>query len=121
MKWVKERDLLIAQTMAFVQSVSSKRPVAEIVPQTEIRVAPSAPEKILMAALAAEPAPVERILEISRMAPLPQSDLRQEIQSRVASFRAHQQRFHNERDEFFSSKLAQVRAAIKNEPKMPPA
>ena len=29
MKWVVERDLLIAQTMAFVQSVTGKKPEAE--------------------------------------------------------------------------------------------
>jgi hypothetical protein len=29
MKWMKERDLLIAQTMAFVQSVTGKTPAAE--------------------------------------------------------------------------------------------
>ena len=29
MKWMKERDLLIAQTMAFVQSVTGKKPEAE--------------------------------------------------------------------------------------------
>ena len=29
MKWMKERDLLIAQTMAFVQSVTGKTPEAE--------------------------------------------------------------------------------------------
>ena len=29
MKWMKERDLLIAQTMAFVQSVTGKKPDAE--------------------------------------------------------------------------------------------
>ena len=29
MKWMKERDLLIAQTMAFVQSVTGKMPEAE--------------------------------------------------------------------------------------------
>ena len=29
MKWLKERDLLIAQTMAFVQSVTGKMPEAE--------------------------------------------------------------------------------------------
>ena len=28
MKWVMERDLLIAQTMAFVQSVTGKKPEA---------------------------------------------------------------------------------------------
>ena len=26
MKWMRERDLLIAQTMAFVQSVTGKKP-----------------------------------------------------------------------------------------------
>ena len=30
MKWMKERDLLIAQTMAFVQSVKGKLPDAEL-------------------------------------------------------------------------------------------
>ena len=29
MKWMRERDLLIAQTMAFVQSVTGKTPEAE--------------------------------------------------------------------------------------------
>ena len=29
MKWMKERDLLIAQTMAFVQSVTGKKPDIE--------------------------------------------------------------------------------------------
>src|SRR4030095_8446274 len=29
MKWMRERDLLIAQTMAFVQSVTGKAPEAE--------------------------------------------------------------------------------------------
>ena len=29
MKWMKERDLLIAQTMAFVQSVTGKKPDAD--------------------------------------------------------------------------------------------
>ena len=29
MKWMRERDLLIAQTMAFVQSVTGKSPAAD--------------------------------------------------------------------------------------------
>ena len=29
MKWMRERDLLIAQTMEFVQSVTGKKPEAE--------------------------------------------------------------------------------------------
>ena len=30
MKWMRERDLLIAQTMAFVQSVTGRKPDAEM-------------------------------------------------------------------------------------------
>src|SRR5687767_7594172 len=33
MKWMRERDLLIAQTMAFVQSVTGKMPEAEKTPR----------------------------------------------------------------------------------------
>ena len=33
MKWMRERDLLIAQTMEFVQSVTGKKPGIEISPR----------------------------------------------------------------------------------------
>ena len=42
MKWMRERDLLIAQTMAFVQSVTGKPPEAEKTPQAEQTAAVSA-------------------------------------------------------------------------------
>ena len=41
MKWMKERDLLIAQTMAFVQSVTGKPPEAEKTPEAAKTVATS--------------------------------------------------------------------------------
>jgi hypothetical protein len=41
MKWMKERDLLIAQTMAFVQSVTGKPPEAEKKPEAAKTVATS--------------------------------------------------------------------------------
>jgi hypothetical protein len=40
------------------------------------------------------------------------SDFRAEVQARVASFRAHQERFNREREEYFSTTLAKVRAAL---------
>ena len=36
MKWMRERDLLIAQTMAFVQSVTGRKPEAEVFARTDI-------------------------------------------------------------------------------------
>ena len=41
MKWMRERDLLIAQTMAFVQSVTGKPPEAEKTPEAAKTVATS--------------------------------------------------------------------------------
>ena len=40
MKWMRERDLLIAQTMAFVQSVTGKKPEAENTLATSITLLP---------------------------------------------------------------------------------
>ena len=109
MKWVRERDLLIAQTLAFVQSVSGKKPVAmpeasvpkEAEPEVKI-------ENLIQTVLS--PPREQRIVPEPR-AVLPPKDLRQEIQGRVALFRAHQQRFHKERDEFFVATMAQLRAS----------
>jgi hypothetical protein len=47
MKWMKERDLLIAQTMAFVQSVTGKAPEAGNTPEIGKPVAaPAAPPPV---------------------------------------------------------------------------
>ena len=48
MKWMKERDLLIAQTMAFVQSVKGKLPDAEVAaPAQRTAATPAATEPAL--------------------------------------------------------------------------
>lgn len=99
MKWKRERDLLIAQTMAFVQSVTGKTPEAdgrfESFPLGES----SEAERSVEPAVAARPSP------------LPHSELREEIRGRVAAFRAHQELFLRDRDEYCNSVLAKVRAS----------
>ena len=40
MKWMRERDLLIAQTMAFVQSVTGKAPEADKTITTPVALLP---------------------------------------------------------------------------------
>ncbi len=128
MKWVRDRDLLIAQTLAFVQSVSGKKPAAEASPEVRIdlRSEANAEKHAVLSAQVVLAAPAvrdERVLELPRMSvlPLPPADLRQEIQSRVALFRAHQQRFHKERDQHFVSTMAQVRASSKTQLELPSA
>ncbi|MEH2528809.1 MULTISPECIES: hypothetical protein [unclassified Bradyrhizobium] len=153
MKWMRERDLLIAQTMAFVQSVTGKPPEAEkaltaptvtaptvtasvallsVATSETTRIAAARPETALadIASLLAEtptvaqaPTDASRELlretprEISRPAPLARPDLREDFQSeiraRVASFRAHQERFNREREAFCSATMARVHAALK--------
>jgi hypothetical protein len=99
MNWAKERDLLIAQTMTFVQSITGKKPDLEA-RESRIEFAPL--DKIETVAR-----PIE-IIQASR--PVPRSGLREEIQGRVAAFRAHQQLFDRERDAYCKAVLTRVRA-----------
>ena len=135
MKWMKERDLLIAQTLAFVQSVTGKTPEAEKTVTTSvallsvetsetIRAAAALPD---IEALLAETPPAaqaprevsreEMPREVSRPAPVARLDLREDFQSeiraRVASFRAHQERFNREREAYCSATMAKVHAALR--------
>ena len=132
MKWVQERDELIAQTKAFVQSVTGRRPQLAAEP---LRVEPVGTENPVFTAHPAQAEPavvfesieqVERTLvspslELPPARVLPQSDVRKEIQNRVAAFQAHQHRFHREREAYFKSVLTKVRLAIENGPDTPPA
>jgi hypothetical protein len=125
MSWKKERDLLIAQTMAFVQSVTGKQPDVEL----DVDARPS-----LAMAPAVEAAPVEaakmhaeeilapagtsaKDVQVGIQIPraMVSSDFRTEIQARVANFRAHQERFNRERAEYFSATLTKLRAAIEKD------
>jgi len=113
MKWMRERDLLIAQTMAFVQSVTGKKPDAEKPYPAVTPYRPAAPtmpdiEAMLAETIASSEPP--KPIQISR--PALRSEYQTEIQARVASFRAHQQRFRNEREAYCSATMAKVQASL---------
>jgi hypothetical protein len=140
MSWKKERDALIAQTVAFVQSVAGHKaepakdasreasgepekaaarvvavklqPAAQADPEPK---PPAAAPALRPAASAAPSEPVKSVAS-QPVAPMPrpsvQSDVKSEIQARIASFRAHQERFNRERAEYFSATLARLRASI---------
>jgi hypothetical protein len=137
MKWMRERDLLIAQTMAFVQSVTGKMPEAEQTNTTSVallsietsetaRAVAALPDiKSLLAntpPAARAPREVSREetpREISKPAPAPlahldlREDFQAEIRARVANFRAHQERFNREREAYCSATMAKVHASLR--------
>jgi LmbE family N-acetylglucosaminyl deacetylase len=126
MDWKRERDTLIAQSYAFVQSVAGKlaeaaaaRLEARLPPVTPLQVRPEvripraevAPETVE----AAPEAPVKRPPNVAPL-PVVHSEIEDEIRARVASFRAHQERFNRERAEYFSATIARLRAALDEVP-----
>jgi hypothetical protein len=130
MKWAKERDVLIAQTKAFVQSVTGRRP-DNTVESTSVETNRTEPVRTDYSGFTPRSIPAESIEEVEQTAipvveappvrVLPHSEVRREIQNRVAAFQAHQHRFHREREAYFKSVLTKVRSAIENGPDAPSA
>jgi len=134
MSWEKERDSLIAQTMAFVQSVTARReetgrldtavapravPVLPILDELDPGPAPTAlsplePVKVAELPLSlppGKPAPAPR--------PIVPGEMANEIRARIAGFRAHQERFNREREEYFNKTLARLKASLDESPPLP--
>ena len=128
MKWMRERDLLIAQTMAFVQSVTGKKP--ELGAKADAVASFEAPGLAGAAQSAAVLLPdIEAMLtetiafEPPKPAPIvrPESkvDFQSEIRARVANFRAHQERFSREREAYCSATMAKVQASLREDVGLP--
>jgi hypothetical protein len=118
MSWKRERDALIAQTLAFVQSVARKKDDAgqsawKDDAEPEIEAAPLDAFRIVELPKVLEPLKIAEPPKSIQVLPANAAgDFRTEIQNRIASFRAHQERFNRERAEYFSATLAKARAAI---------
>src|SRR6476659_7244563 len=98
MKWISERDALIAQTMAFVQSVTGKK--GDFHPPERPTAAPDVPvetvtvETVAVDTLAVEikPPPVPLAPPVMIPPARTSGDFRSEMQARIANFRKHQER-----------------------------
>ena len=116
MSWKDDRDALIAQTMAFVQSVAGRREsirpetvdLAALPASETLHTKPATP--LLAPVTVSEPPPA-----VLTPAPRP-SDVASEIRARIDGFRAHQERFNREREEYFSKTLARLRATLDEMP-----
>jgi len=131
MKWMKERDLLIAQTLAFVQSVTGKKPDADKLfanphpltaeafrPAAEAFKPADAPASLipnLEALLADTTIAVEPPKPAQIARPDTRVDFQSEIRARVANFRAHQERFSREREAYCSTTMAKVHASLRED------
>jgi hypothetical protein len=113
--WMQERDLLIAQTMAFVEEVAAAAPIRDRPPN--ISVTPTSVEQETVAAPTDDLLNAEQPIEVELVAAPPQVarliarsavDEREEILNRVASFKAHQARFLQDRDEFFRAAMTRI-------------
>jgi hypothetical protein len=136
--WKKERDLLVAQTLAFVQSVAGTKGDAKAdTDNADDRIEAIQPgiEAALSDAIKLVAPPDTRrgpgdmpanIQANNIQTPaFPRasvaSEFRAEMQARVANFRKHQERFHRDRDEYYSATFARLRAAIGNNSTSPPS
>ncbi|WP_036054037.1 hypothetical protein [Bradyrhizobium sp. URHD0069] len=102
--WMEERDRLIAQTMAFVEEVAASTP-SRVAPQiiaAPIDLVQNAEQPVQLKRERVE-APAEPIATSG-----PRTRERAEIQKRVASFRAHQLRLIQDRDQFFRSVMTKI-------------
>src|SRR5450432_373435 len=97
--WKTERDALINETMAFARSIRSQQPV----PVQPFVSRQGMPDET---ALAPPDTTFEEIIGGRRLEPLkwnvPEYE---EIKQRIANFKAHQQRFDREREDYATSTL----------------
>jgi hypothetical protein len=133
MEWVRERELLIAQTLAFVQSVSdrerddklrdARKPDAWKTDAWKSGAEPDRKPRVEAAPIEAikfvEP-PASTPLNIQAPRPTVSGEVRTEIQNRVANFRANQQRFTREREAYCRATIARMRVAIGTDSAPPP-
>jgi hypothetical protein len=128
--WMQERDLLIAQTMAFVEEVAAATairadPSSVAVMPTSIELHIVAPPIELQAPVelqnAEQPLEIEPIAaSMARLIPRSAVDERAEIMKRVASFKAHQARFLEDRDKFFRAAMTRIGDPAGNQSKGKP-
>jgi hypothetical protein len=106
--WMRERDQLIEQTLAFVEGVAAAKPAraAAIGPA---RVEPAKP------AAPAEPSKPERF---APTAPVPMASERAEIERRVANFKAQQQKFQLAREAHYDAIFSKARATPGNQTRL---
>jgi hypothetical protein len=104
--WIQERDRLIAETMAFAKEIAASTPAPV---KAQIATAPTDQVQEAGQPIQVEPEQAEAPPKpIDRRTPLARMDERAEIARRIASFKAHQARFSEDREKFFRSVMTKI-------------
>jgi len=106
--WMRERDQVSEQTMAFVEGVAAAKP-AKTVAAASARAEPAKP--VGQAGPAEPPKPIG--LAPVGLAPI--TSERAEIQRRVANFKAQQQKFQRAREAHYDAIFSKARATPGNQ------
>jgi len=108
--WMRERDQLIEQTMAFVQGVAAAKPVRAA--------AGPAPAESAKPVAQAGPAQPSKPVGIAIMGLGPMASERAEIERRVANFKAQQQKFQRAREAHYDAIFSKARATPGNQTRL---
>jgi hypothetical protein len=106
--WMRERDQLIEQTLAFVEGVAAARP-ARIAAAASARAEPAKP---------AGPAEPPKPAGLAPIGPAPMASERADIQRRVANFKAQQQKFQRAREAHYDAIFSKARATPGNQTRL---
>jgi hypothetical protein len=109
--WMRERDQLIEQTLAFVEGVAAAKPA---------RAAAAGPARAEPAKPAAQARPAEPS-KPEKFAPIglaPMASERAEIERRVANFKAQQQKFQRAREAHYDAIFSKARATPGNQTRL---
>jgi chorismate mutase len=109
--WMRERDKLIEQTLAFVQGVAAAKP-------TRAAAAGSARAEPAKPVAQTEPAAPPKPIEIAVMDLAPMASERAQIERRVANFKAQQQKFQRAREAHYDAIFSKARATPGNQPRL---
>jgi hypothetical protein len=97
-EWMKQRDLLIEEALAFAQRIAADTPKMPVMtvqrPDAAQGIASSAQRSVAIT----DPAPTDA-LDRERIV----------IRRRLANFKAHQERFQREREDYFQKTMAKAR------------
>ena len=114
--WKAERNALVSETMAFVEAIRPQRPISNEAIVTPRQLPLGMPEHFQQPApTVSEHAHVvsNETAEQPRLEPMKWGGSeREEIRRRVANFKAHQQRFTREREDYAASTLMRVQGGV---------
>jgi hypothetical protein len=108
--WMRERDQLIEQTLAFVEGVAAAKPARAAVAGAAL-----AQSKPIAQAGPAEPPKPEKFIALGLP---PMASERAEIEHRVAKFKAQQQKFQRAREAHYDAIFSKARATPGNQTRL---